>query len=431
MAEIKYLSEHYSKPEFKTLEGYKKLGGYEQLARALKMEPQKIIDEVKASGLRGRGGAGFATGVKWGFLPNNGEPRYLLCNADESEPGTFKDRLMMERAPHQLIEGMLISAFAIKSSKAYIYIRGEYMGPAHILETAIAEAKAAGLIGKNILGSGFDCDLDLYLGAGAYICGEETGMISSLEGLKGQPKLKPPFPAVQGYLRKPTIVNNVETLAAVVPIIRDGAAAYRKYGTEKSAGTKLFSISGNVNKPGTYEVPLGYPLMDLINIECGGLKPGRTLKAVVPGGSSAPVLTAAECMKATLDYENLAALGSMLGSGAIIVIDDSNCMVDVLSTISHFYHHESCGQCTPCREGTGWLERIIHGIVHGKGNEGDCDLLLKIAEQMKGRTICALSDAAALPVLSFVEKFKDEFEYFIREKKSKVRGGQIYAQVSP
>ena len=243
MAETKYLSEHYSKPEYRTLEGYKKLGGYEQLAKALKMEPQKIIDEVKASGLRGRGGAGFATGVKWGFLPNNGEPRYLLCNADESEPGTFKDRVMMEKAPHQLIEGMLISAFAIKSHKAYIYIRGEYMGPAAILEKAIAEAKAAGLIGKNILGSGFDCDLDLYLGAGAYICGEETGMISSLEGLKGQPKLKPPFPAVQGYLRKPTIVNNVETLAAVTTIIRDGAAGYRKYGTEKSAGSKLFSIS--------------------------------------------------------------------------------------------------------------------------------------------------------------------------------------------
>lgn len=430
MAEIKYLSEHYAKPEYKTLDGYKKFGGYEMLAKALKMEPQKIIDEVKASGLRGRGGAGFATGVKWGFLPNNGEPRYLLCNADESEPGTFKDRVMMERAPHQLIEGMLISAFAIKSNKAYIYIRGEYMGPAAILEKAIAEAKAAGLIGKNILGSGFDCDLDLYLGAGAYICGEETGMISSLEGLKGQPKLKPPFPAVQGYLRKPTIVNNVETLAAVVPILRDGAAGYRKYGTEKSAGTKLFSISGNVNKPGTYEVPLGYPLMDLINIECGGLKPGRKLKAVVPGGSSAPVITAEECKTATLDYECLAQMGTMLGSGAIIVIDDSNCMVDVLSTISHFYHHESCGQCTPCREGTGWMERIIHGIVHGHGSEGEIDLLLKIADNMKGRTICALSDAAALPVLSFVTKFRDEFEYFIREKKSKVRGGQIYAQIS-
>lgn len=429
MAEVKYLSEHYSKPEYRSLDGYKKHGGYEMLAKALKMEPQKIIDEVKASGLRGRGGAGFSTGMKWGFLPNNGEPRYLLCNADESEPGTFKDRVMMEKAPHQLIEGMLIAAFAVKSHKAYIYIRGEYMGPAAILEKAIAEAKAAGLIGKNILGSGFDCDLDLYLGAGAYICGEETGLISSLEGYKGQPKLKPPFPAVQGYLKKPTIVNNVETLAAVVNIIRDGGQGYRKYGTEKSAGTKLFSISGNVNKPGTYEVPLGYKMIDLINIECGGLKPGRKLKAVVPGGSSAPVLTAEEAERATLDYECLAGMGSMLGSGAIIVIDDSNCMVDVLSTITHFYHHESCGQCTPCREGTGWIEKIIHSIIRGHAKPGDIDMLLKIADNMKGRTICALSDAAALPVLSFVTKFRDEFEYFIKEKKSKVRGGQIYAQL--
>ncbi|MBK7891560.1 MAG: NADH-quinone oxidoreductase subunit NuoF [Bdellovibrionales bacterium] len=429
MAEVKYLSEHYLKPEYRSLDGYKKHGGYEMLAKALKMEPQKIIDEVKASGLRGRGGAGFSTGMKWGFLPNNGEPRYLLCNADESEPGTFKDRVMMEKAPHQLIEGMLIAAFAVKSHKAYIYIRGEYMGPAAILEQAITEAKAAGLIGKNILGSGFDCDLDLYLGAGAYICGEETGLISSLEGYKGQPKLKPPFPAVQGYLKKPTIVNNVETLAAVVNIIRDGGQGYRKYGTEKSAGTKLFSISGNVNKPGTYEVPLGYKMIDLINIECGGLKPGRKLKAVVPGGSSAPVLTAEEAERATLDYECLAGMGSMLGSGAIIVIDDSNCMVDVLSTITHFYHHESCGQCTPCREGTGWIEKIIHSIIHGHAKPGDVDMLLKIADNMKGRTICALSDAAALPVLSFVTKFRDEFEYFIKEKKSKVRGGQIYAQL--
>jgi len=421
MAEVKYLSEHYDKKEYRSLEGYKKHGGYEMLAKALKMEPAKIIDEVKASGLRGRGGAGFPAGVKWGFLPNNGEPRYLLCNADESEPGTFKDRVMMERAPHQLIEGMLIAAFAVKSHKSYIYIRGEYTGPAMVLKEAIAEAKEAGYIGKNILGSGFDCDLDLFIGAGAYICGEETGLISSLEGYKGQPKLKPPFPAVQGYLRKPTVVNNVETLAAVVNIMRDGAQGYRQHGTEKSAGTKLFSISGNVNKPGVYEVPLGYKMMDLINNECGGLKPGRRLKAVIPGGSSAPVLTAKECENATMDYECIAGLGSMLGSGAVIVIDDSNCMVDVLSTITHFYHHESCGQCTPCREGTGWVEKIVHGIIHGHGKPGDVDLLLKISDNMKGRTICALADAAALPVLSFVTKFREEFEYFITHKKSMVR----------
>lgn len=426
--ESKILSEHYDKPEFRGLAGYKQLGGYAVLPQALKMERQKIIDEVKASGLRGRGGAGFPTGVKWGFLPNNGEPRYLLCNADESEPGTFKDRKMIERAPHQLIEGMIISAYALGVHKAYIYMRGEYTGPERILRKALAEAYEAGFLGKNILGSGFDLELDLYMGAGAYICGEETGMISSLEGLKGQPKLKPPFPAVQGYLRKPTIVNNVETLASVVYILRDGVAAYRKFGTEKSAGTKLFSISGNVNKPGTYEVPLGYPLKDLIEIECGGLKPGRKLKAVVPGGSSAPVLTADEAMRATLDYECLAQMGSMLGSGAIIVIDDSNCMVDVLSTITHFYWHESCGQCTPCREGTGWLHKIVDGIIHGNGKPTDVDLLIKVADNMKGRTICALSDAAALPVLSFVAKFRDEYEYFIREGRSKVKG-QIYAQM--
>lgn len=431
MAEVKYLSEHYSKPEYKTFEGYKKHGGYENLAKALKMQPQQIIEEVKASGLRGRGGAGFPTGSKWGFLPNNGEPRYLLCNADESEPGTFKDRFMIEHAPHQLIEGMMIAAHAVQAKKCYIYIRGEYMGPAAVLEKAIAEAKAGGMVGQNIFGSGFSCDLDLYIGAGAYICGEETGMISSLEGLKGQPKLKPPFPAVQGYLRKPTIVNNVETLSAVVNIIRDGGAGYRKYGTEKSAGTKLFSISGNINKPGTYEVPLGYKLMDLINNECGGMKNGGKLKAVVPGGSSAPVLTAEEAGRATLDYECLAGMGSMLGSGAIIVIDDSNCMVDVLSTITHFYHHESCGQCTPCREGTGWMEKIVQSIIAGHAKPGDIDLLLKIADNMKGKTICALSDAAALPVLSFVNKFRDEFEFFIREKRSKVKGGPIYAQLHP
>lgn len=433
--ETKYLSEFYHLPEFKTIDGYKKNGGYIQLAKALKMQPQAIIDEVKASGLRGRGGAGFSTGMKWGFLPKNNEPRYLLCNADEGEPGTFKDRMMMEKAPHQLIEGMIISGFAISSKKSYIYIRGEYRDSINILETAIQEAYKAGYLGKNILGSGFDHDLDIYRGAGAYICGEETGMISSLEGLKGQPKLKPPFPAVQGYLKKPTIVNNVETLAAVKYIIRDGAQGYRKYGTEKSAGTKLFSLSGNVNKPGNYEVPLGYPLKDMIHVLGGGIKGGKKLKAVIPGGSSAPVLTAEEAMRANLDYEALAQMGTMLGSGAIIVIDDSNCAVECLANLMHFYHHESCGQCTPCREGTGWLDKITSSILAGKGRMQDIELLLKIADNMKGKTICALSDAAALPVLSFVPKFRDEFEFFVREGKSKVKGSAFkiptyYAQAS-
>ncbi len=426
--EIKLLTENYDKEEFRTIQGYKALGGYVELAKALKMTPEKIIEEVKAAGLRGRGGAGFPTGVKWGFLPKNNQPRYLLCNADEGEPGTFKDRLMMERAPHQLIEGMIISAFAVQAHKSYIYIRGEYDKSARILETAIREAYDAGFLGKNILGSGFSHDLDLYRGAGAYICGEETGLISSLEGKKGQPKLKPPFPAVEGYLGLPTIVNNVETLAAVKYIIRDGAASYRKHGTEKSAGTKLFSVSGNVRKPGTYEVALGYPLMDLIQQECGGLKPGRKLKAVIPGGSSAPVLTAEECEKATMDYECLAGLGTMLGSGAVIVMDDSNCMVDMLGVLTHFYHHESCGQCTPCREGTGWLNKVVHSILSGRGRLQDIDLLLTVANNMKGRTICALSDAAALPVISFVSKFRDEFEFFVREGRSKIKG-TIHAQM--
>lgn len=419
--EVKILTEHYDKPEFQKLSGYQQNGGYEMLKKAFSMKPEEIIEQVKASGLRGRGGAGFPTGVKWGFLPNNGEDRYLLCNADEGEPGTFKDRLMMERAPHQLIEGMIISAFAVGAKKSYIYIRGEYNESYRILEDAIKEAYDAGLLGKNILGSGFDHDLDIYRGAGAYICGEETGMISSLEGKKGQPKLKPPFPAIQGYLKKPTIVNNVETLASVIYILRDGVEEYRKHGTEKSAGTKLFSVSGNVNKPGTYEVPLAYPLKDLIENECGGMKDGRKLKAVIPGGSSSPVLTAEESYKATMDYECLAGMGSMLGSGAVIIIDDSNCMVDLLKVIMHFYHHESCGQCTPCREGTGWLHKIVSSIVTGQGRLQDIDLIDRVAKQMKGRTICALSDAAALPAISFIQKFRDEFEFYVREGRSKVK----------
>lgn len=425
--EVKILTEHYDKDEFRTLKGYQKHGGYKPLKKALAMEPKKIIEEVKAAGLRGRGGAGFPTGMKWSFLPGNGETRYLLCNADEGEPCTFKDRMMMERAPHQLIEGMIISAFAINSPKSYIYIRGEYIDSHRIVGEAIKEAYAAGLLGKNILGSGFNHDMDIYIGAGAYICGEETGMISSLEGKKGQPKLKPPFPAVQGYLGKPTIVNNVETLAAVKYIIRDGVEAFRKYGTEKSAGTKLFSVSGNVVNPGNYEVPLGYPLMDLINNECGGLKPGRKLKAVIPGGSSAPILTAEECEKATMDYECLAQMGSMLGSGAVMVIDDSNCMVDLLKVIMHFYHHESCGQCTPCREGTGWLHKIVDSLVNGDGRLQDIDLIIRVSEHMMGRTICALSDAAAMPAMSFVQKFRDEFEFFVREGRSRVTGVAAHA----
>ncbi len=417
--ENKLLSEFYDLDEYRYIKGYENKSGYKVLAKALKMKPQEIIDEVKESGLRGRGGAGFPTGVKWGFLPNNDNTRYLLCNADEGEPGTFKDRMMMERAPHQLIEGMVISAFAVKSPKSYIYIRGEYDESIRVVKQALGEAYEAGYLGKNILGSGFDHDMDIYVGAGAYICGEETGMISSLEGLKGQPKLKPPFPAVQGYLKSPTIVNNVETLAAVIPIIDKGAKFYKSIGTEKSSGTKLFSVSGSVLKPGNFEVDLGTSLMDLIEL-AGGLKQGRRLKAVIPGGSSAPVLTAEECLSAKMDYEDLAAKGSMLGSGAVIIIDDSHSMVDLLSVVMNFYHHESCGQCTPCREGTGWLDKVVKSILNGQGRIEDLNLILKVAEQMKGKTICALSDAAALPAISFVSKFRDEFEKYILEGRAPV-----------
>ena len=408
--EHKLLTEHYHREDYKTLAGYQKQGGYQTLKKALSLKPATLIEEVKESGLRGRGGAGFPTGVKWGFLPENGEPRYLLCNADEGEPGTFKDRMMMERAPHQLIEGMLISAYAIRSRKSYIYIRGEYQKSYRILQKALEEARQAGFIGKNIMNTEFHHEMDIYLGAGAYICGEETGLISSLEGKKGQPKLKPPFPAVKGYLGKPTIVNNVETLAAVTPIIRDGAKAYRALGTERSPGTKIFSLSGDVLIPGNYEVPLGYPLKDLIYQLGGGLKPGHRLKAVIPGGSSVPVLTAEECEMARMDYESLNSLGTFLGSGGVIVMDDSRSMVDILSVILDFYHHESCGQCTPCREGTGWLSKIIRRAARKEGSVSDWELIQTVAQNMMGRTICALSDAAAMPALSFVKKFREEFE---------------------
>jgi len=408
--EHKLLTEHYHRDKYACLEGYQERGGYQTLKKALSKKPEEIVNAVKESGLRGRGGAGFPTGVKWTFLPNNNEDRYLICNADEGEPGTFKDRMMMERAPHQMIEGMLISAYAIQSKKSYIYLRGEYYKAYQILIKALEEARQAGFIGKSILGSSFSHEMDLYLGAGAYICGEETGLISSLEGKKGQPKLKPPFPAVKGYLEKPTIVNNVETLAAVVPIIRDGAKAYRKMGTEKSPGTKLFSLSGDVLNPGNYELPLGYPLMDLIYNLGGGMRAGRSLKAVIPGGSSVPVLTAEETQKVTLDYESLQEAGTFLGSGAVIVLDDSRDMMDILSIILEFYHHESCGQCTPCREGTGWLDKSIKKVCRGEAGLSDWTLIQRIAENMMGKTICALSDAAAMPALSFMKKFRDDFE---------------------
>ncbi len=404
-------------PNSRALTTYTAHGGYEAAKKALTaLSREQIIEEVKASGLRGRGGAGFPTGMKWSFVPKDMPgPKYLICNNDESEPGTFKDRHICTVNPHSIIEGMIIAAFAIGANKGYIYTRYEFQEEIGFLEAAIKEAYASGLLGKNLFGSGFDFDLDHYAGAGAYICGEETGLISSLEGKKGQPKLKPPFPAVSGYLARPTIVNNTETLAAVPWIITNGGKAYRQWGTEKSPGTKLFSISGALNRPGVYEVPLGYPLMRLINEECGGMQPGRSIKAVIPGGASAPLLTPAEIQDATLDYECMAQKGTMLGSGAIMIIDDRQSMAELLKITIDFFAHESCGQCTPCREGTGWLSNIMLGITERTLKEDSIPRMGTIARSMAGRTICALSDACAMPVMSYVQKYSDELKAYLSQ----------------
>ena len=414
-------------PNLHRIETYESIGGYRALKKALGMKPDDIIAEVKKSGLRGRGGAGFPTGMKWSFVPfNSGKPIFLLCNADESEPGTFKDRVILEKNPHVLIEGMIIAAYAVRSKKSYIYIRGEYAYGARILEKAIEEAYAKGYLGSKILGSDFGMDLVLHRGAGAYICGEETGLISSLEGKKGQPKLKPPFPAVEGFLRNPTVVNNVETLADVPWIIQNGGDAFAAFGTEKSKGTRLYCLSGWVNKPGTYEEELGIPLMDLINHYGGGMRDGSSLKAVIPGGSSTPPLTAAECEKAKLDYESMASFGTFLGSGGIIVIPEHYCLLKILERLSEFYWDESCGQCTPCREGTGWLYKIIEELEHGHGKTSDLDDLRATSKNMMGTTICALSDAAAMPIIGFLQKFPQEFEAHINEKRCPYGNGDLH-----
>lgn len=402
-----------------TISGYEATGGYESLRKALSMKPDDIIEEVKKSGLRGRGGAGFPTGMKWSFVPfQSGKPIFLLCNADESEPGCFKDRLLIENNPHLLIEGIVIASYAVRSHKSYIYIRGEYAKGARVLQRAIEEAYAKGYLGKNILGSSHHLDLVLHRGAGAYICGEETGLISSLEGKKGQPKLKPPFPAVSGFLGNPTVVNNVETLSTIPWIVKNGGDAYAKYGygNEKSRGTRLFCLSGWVNKPGVYEEEMGISLRDFIDHYGGGMRDGAKLKAVIPGGSSTPPLTAEEVDKVLMDYESMASFGTFLGAGGIIVIPEHYCLLKVLDRLSEFYWDESCGQCTPCREGTGWLHKILSAIEHGKGNLTDLDDLKKTAGAMMGSTICALSDAAAMPVMGFLKKFPDEFQAHIHQK---------------
>lgn len=413
--EVRILSKNFGDPMARRIDTYVERGGYQALKKALEMGPDAVIDEVKASGLRGRGGAGFPTGVKWSFMPKDGaKPAYLLCNADESEPGTFKDRELLRWDPHQLIEGMLISAFAIRAQQAYVYCRGEFFETSAIVAKALEDAYEKGYVGKDILGSGIDIDITMHLGGGAYICGEETALMNSLEGRRGLPRIKPPFPAAVGVFGMPTTVNNVETLTAIPHIIENGGAWYAGIGTEKSTGTKLFCVSGHVNRPGNYELPLGFPLMDLINDVCGGMKDGKALKAVIPGGSSVPILTAAECEGVNLDYESVEEAGSMLGCASVIVMDEDTDIVKQVRRMVSFYAHESCGQCTPCREGTAWMTKVLKRIEDGRGTEEDLDTLLELSKQMTGTTICVLSDSTAAPVESSIEKFKDEYLALIR-----------------
>ena len=408
---------------------YRKHGGYASVEKALKtMTPEAVVEEVKKSGLRGRGGAGFPTGMKWSFLAKpEGVARYLVCNADESEPGTFKDRYLMSRIPHYLIEGMITSSFALGANTSYIYVRGEYYYVIAILEKAIKEAYSAGWLGKNILGTGYNLDLYVHPGGGAYICGEETALLESLEGKRGNPRIKPPFPAIKGLYGCPTVVNNVETIAAVVPIVNDGGDEYAKIGIGRSTGTKLISASGHIKKPGVYEIDLGVPVEEFIYSDqyCGGILNNKKLKAVVAGGSSVPILPTDLILKTAkgedrlMTYESLSdggfASGSMLGSGGFIVMDETTSIVKNLWNFARFYHHESCGQCSPCREGTGWMEKILHKIVHGHGEMKDIDLLWDLQRRIEGNTICPLGDAAAWPVASAIRHFRPEFEEYVRE----------------
>ena len=413
MAE-KILLRNVGVPNSHTIEVYLQRGGYQALAKALKeYTPQQLVELVKASGLRGRGGAGFPAGVKWSFLPADVFPRYLVFNADEGEPGTFKDRVLIEHDPHGLIEGIIISSYACQVEHAFIYIRGEYAFGARRLQQAIEEAYAHGYLGKNILGSGYNLELTLHKGAGAYVCGEETALLTSLEGDRGHPKLKPPFPAQSGLYRKPTIINNVETLFNVPFIVERGAEWYRSFGTERSPGIKLFCISGHVERPGVYELPLGTPLRTLIYEYAGGPLGGQAIKAIIPGGSSTPMLPA-DKIDVPLDYESVAAAGSMLGSGAVIVIGERTCIVSVTERLAEFYRHESCGKCIPCREGTDWMYQILHRIEHGRGREEDLDLLLDICDNIGGKSFCPLGDAALGPVRSSIGLFREEYLEHIR-----------------
>ncbi|EEI94224.1 NADH oxidoreductase (quinone), F subunit [Sphingobacterium spiritivorum ATCC 33300] len=423
----KLLLTHINVPGIHTFEVYRQQGGYRAVEKALKsMSPDDVVEEVKKSGLRGRGGAGFPTGMKWSFLAKpEGVPRYLVCNGDESEPGTFKDRFLMTHIPHALVEGMIVSSYALGANTSYIYVRGEMMPQIRILEKAIAEAKHAGFLGKNILGTGYDLEIYVQPGGGAYICGEETALLESLEGKRGNPRIKPPFPAVAGLYGCPTVVNNVESIAATVPIINDGGEEYAKIGIDRSTGTKLISAGGNVAKPGVYEIELGLPVEEFIYSDeyCGGIANGKRLKAVVAGGSSVPILPANLITKTIngesrlMSYESLAdggfATGTMLGSGGFIAFDEDQCIVRNTWNFTRFYHHESCGQCSPCREGTGWMEKILHKIEMGKGSMADIDLLWDVQRKIEGNTICPLGDAAAWPVAAAIRHFRDEFEWHI------------------
>ena len=395
----------------RTLAAARGRGAYEGLRRALTLTPREVITTVTESGLRGRGGAGFPTGRKWAFIrPQPGQPVYLLCNADESEPGTFKDHYLLERDPHLALEGVCIAAYAIGAHTAYIYLRGEYASLGRILEDALAEAREAGIIGPTLLGSSYDLSIRLQLGAGAYICGEETGLIQSLEGRRAYPRVRPPFPAVHGFVNQPSVVNNVETLANLPWIMTHGADAFAGIGTERSSGTKLISVCGAVNRPGVYEVEMGYPLTEFLAQEAGGVVQGHALKAVIPGGTSVPVLTAREIEDVTIDFESMQQAGTMLGSGGMIVFDDTASMPHALATIAGFYAHESCGECTPCREGTGWMAWIIARLLARQARPDDLERLLRIGNNIEGRTICGLGDASVQPVRSFITKFRPEFE---------------------
>ncbi len=443
-SDIKILTDKINIPGIETFEVYRKNGGYAAVEKAIKkMSPDEIVEEVKKSGIRGRGGAGFPMGMKWSFLAKpEGIPRYLVCNGDESEPGTFKDHYLMKNIPHLLIEGMIVSSFALGANKSFIYVRGELMYVIRILEKAIEEAKNAGFLGKNILGSGYDLELVVQPGGGAYICGEETALLESLEGKRGNPRNKPPFPAIKGLYQSPTVVNNVESIATTPWIINQGGDEYAKLGIGRSTGTKLISASGHVKKPGVYEIELGLPVEEFIYSDqyLGGIREGHQLKAVVAGGSSVPILPASLILKTAngeprlMSYESLSdggfATGTMLGSGGFIAMDETTCIVRNTWNFSRFYHHESCGQCSPCREGTGWMEKVLHKIEHGHGKMSDIDLLVDVAKRIEGNTICPLGDAAAWPVGSAIRHFRDEFEWHITHPHEATQKGAVFMNES-